>query len=171
MVLITAIVAFFKGYSKGIIMALFSAIALVAGLALAIKFSTVVSPWVAEKTNAGQYAPILSFALIFMAATLIIRMAGKALEKTFEAVSMGFVNRLSGAALYLAVQLSILSILLYYLGKMEWIPEKLTEESVTYGVIAAWGPAVINGIGFLIPWFQDMFQDLNDFFDSESKAV
>ena len=168
LVLVTAVFAFIKGYSKGLIMALFNAVSLIIALAVAIKFSSLISPFVAEKTNVGHYAPIVSFALVFMAAVFIIRMAGKAIEKTFETVDIGFVNKLGGGMLYLGVRLSVLSILLYYIGQMEGIPETLINESITYSTIASWGPTVINGLGYLIPWFQDMFQDLNDYFDSVS---
>jgi membrane protein required for colicin V production len=165
LVLVLVVVAFFKGYSKGLIMAFFNTISLIIGLALAIKFSTIVSPIIAEKTGAGTYTPFLSFTLVFLAATLLIRLAGKAIEKTFELAQIGFANRLAGSGLYLLVYLSVISIFFYYLNQMGFLSENIKKESVAYPIISPWGPAVVDGIGFLIPWFKDMFVELGSIFD------
>jgi len=170
MVLVMVVMAIIKGYSRGLIMALFNTLSLIIGLALAIKFSSMVSPLVAEKTGEGTYAPIVSFGLVFFAAMLVIRLSGKAIEKTFETVKAGFLNRLAGVVLYLTVYMSIFSILLYYFGQMRILSETVVSGSVSYPLIAPWGPAVINTIGFIIPWFQDMFTDLNAYFDKRLPA-
>lgn len=164
-VFLAVVMALFKGYSKGIIMALINTLSLIIGLAAAVKFSSVISPVVAEKTGSGQYAPIISFALVFLAIIIIIRLGGKVIEKTLETVKIGFVNRMGGMVLYLLVYLSVASVLVYYLEKMGVITPNLVEQSVTYPYISAWGPTILDGIGYLIPFFRDMFDELNDFFD------
>ncbi len=164
-VLLALVMALFKGYGKGLIMALINTVSLIIGLAAAVKFSSVISPLVAEKSGAGQYAPLLSFALVFLAVIVVIRLAGKAIEKTLETVKIGFANRLGGMFLYLLVYLSVVSILIYYLEKMGFLSADLLAQSVCYPYISAWGPAILDGIGYLIPFFRDMFEELNDFFD------
>ncbi len=165
MVLLAVVSALFKGYSKGLIMALFNTVSLIIGLAAAVKFSSVISPAVAEKTGAGQYAPILSFALVFLVVIVVIRFAGKAIEKTVETVKIGFVNRVGGVILYLALYLSVASILVYYLEKMGLLSVNLVQQSSTYPYLAPWGPFILDGLGYLLPVFRDMFEQLNSFFD------
>lgn len=165
-VLIAVILALVKGYSKGIIMALFNTLSLIIALAAAVKFSAMVSPVISEKLDTGvQFTPILSFLVVFVAFLLVIRFAGKALEKTFEAASIGFINRVSGALLYLLVYIAVLSVLFYYIEKTGMIRSELQEHSVTWAWIMPWGPAVLDGIGLLIPFFKDMFEKLNGFFE------
>jgi membrane protein required for colicin V production len=164
-VLLAVVMALFKGYSKGFIMALVNTLSLIIGLAAAVKFSSVISPIVAEKTGSGQYTPIVSFALVYLAVIIVIRLLGKAIEKTLETVKIGFVNRMGGVVLYLLLYVSVVSILVFYLEKMGIFTPDLVEQSVTYAYIAAFGPTILDGIGYLIPFFRDMFDQLNDFFD------
>lgn len=165
-VLIVVVLALVKGYSKGLIMALFSTLALVIGLAAAVKFSAVAAPVIRQSLGIdGQFVPILSFLAIFVVVIIVIRLAGKAIEKTFETASIGFINRASGALLYLILYLAITSILFFYIEKMGLIQLETMEASVTWDWIAPWGPAVLDGIGMLIPFFKDMFDSLNEFFE------
>jgi membrane protein required for colicin V production len=161
--------ALFKGYSKGLIMALFNTVSLIIGLAVAVKFSSLLAPWVEEKLDAGpQFTPVLSFALVYMAAILLIRILGKSLEKTIESVKMGFLNRAGGMALYLVLYLAVTSIFIFYLEKMGAIDANQIEQSYTYQWLRPWGPTLLDGLGKIIPLFKDMFKNLEDFFDELS---
>lgn len=165
-VLIVIVLSLIKGFGKGLIMALFSTLALIIGLAAAVKFSAVAAPVISQNLGIdGQFLPIVSFLAIFLVVIIVIRLAGKAIEKTFETASIGFVNRAGGAVLYLILYLAITSILFYYIEKMGLIRSETMEASVTWDWIAPWGPAVLDGIGMLIPIFKNMFDSLNGFFE------
>lgn len=158
-----------KGYSKGLIMALFNTVSLIIGLAIAVKFSSLIAPWVDEKLQAGpQFTAILSFALVYGAAILIIRLLGKSIQKTLETVKMGFLNRSGGVVLYLVLYLAVVSIFIYYLEKLGLIDANLIAQSFTYNWLAPWGPTILDGIGKLIPLFKDMFENMNELFDKFS---
>ncbi len=170
-VLIVVVLALFKGFSKGLIMALFSTLALVIGLAAAVKFSAVAAPAIRSSLGIdGQFVPVISFLAIFIGVILVIKFAGKALEKTLETASIGFINRVSGSALYLLLYLAITSVLFYYIEKMGLINEDTIKTSVTWDWITPWGPAVLDGIGLLIPFFKNMFESLNGFFEEVTGA-
>jgi membrane protein required for colicin V production len=165
-VMFAIIMALVKGYSKGLIMALFNTIALIIGLAVAIKFSSLVSPIIRDKFEiGGHYAPFIAFVLVYLAVIIVIRVAGKAVEKTLESIKVGLVNRMGGVALYLILYLAITSIILFYLNKMGFLSEDQVARSVSYPWIAPWGPTIIDGLGYVIPFFKNMFDELNDFFD------
>jgi membrane protein required for colicin V production len=158
--------ALYKGYTKGLIMALFNTISLIIGLAAAVKFSVYFSPIIAEKFEGGAHlAPILSFVMVYIVAMLIIRLLGKLLQKTVESIKIGFLNRVGGIALYLVLYLSLASVLVFYLEKSGIIDDNLIVQSYAYPWLAPWGPAVLDTIGYLIPVFKDMFEQLNDFFE------
>jgi membrane protein required for colicin V production len=166
MVLIAAVMAMVKGYSKGLIMALFNAVSLIIGLAAAVKLSALVASALYEQWDVPpSWAPLLAFAGVFMAAVILIRLAGKAVEKTLETVKIGFANRIGGIALYLLIYLAIASILVYYLEKTGILGEDLVAQSRTYSWLAPWGPAILDAIGYIVPAFRDMFGELDHFFD------
>lgn len=170
-VLLTVVLALVKGYGKGFIMALFNTLSLIIGLAAAVKFSSIIAPEISERFDTGaQFTPIISFLLIFVAVLLVIRFLGKAIEKTFETASIGFINRASGALLYLLLYLSVLSVMFFYIEKTGLIRKEVQEASVTWEWILPWGPAVLDGIGLLIPFFKNMFDTLNDFFEQVTNS-
>jgi membrane protein required for colicin V production len=65
--LITMIVAVFKGFSKGLIVGIFSFIAFLIGLAAALKLSTVVAHHFESSAGiAAKWLPSISFVLVFL---------------------------------------------------------------------------------------------------------
>jgi membrane protein required for colicin V production len=171
-VLIVVILGVIKGFSKGFIMALFSTLALIFGLAAAVKFSSVAAPAISKSLGIqGHFLPIISFLAIFVGVIIVINLAGKALEKTFEMASIGLINRGAGALLYLALYLSITSILFYYIERMGLLRREVLEASLTWNWISPWGPAVLDGLGLVIPFFKDMFNSLNGFFQDVTGSI
>lgn len=164
------IIACIKGYSKGLIVALFSVLAFIVGLAAALKFSTIVAGWLQNSTNiSAKWLPFISFALVFFAVVLLVNWGGKLIQKTFETVLLGWVNRIGGVILYAALYTIIFSIFLFYAEKVSLIRADSIQSSVTYSFIQPWGPKVMDGFGTIIPWFKDMFIQLEDFFSKLAK--
>ena len=64
---IIIIIACIKGYQKGLIIAVFSIIAFIIGLAAALKLSAVVAGWLNGQANiSAKWLPFISFALVFL---------------------------------------------------------------------------------------------------------
>jgi membrane protein required for colicin V production len=166
------VMALIKGYSKGLIMALFNTLSLLIGLALAVKFSFLAAPFLHQHLGltAGQ-APIIAFILVFIGAILLIRLLGKTIQKTLETVKLGFVNRAGGMLLYLLVYLAITSVFIFYLEKIDILHPETTGESFTYPWLAPWGPGILDWIGNWIPLFKDMFEKINEWMDSLHETV
>ncbi|HTM92515.1 MAG TPA: CvpA family protein, partial [Flavisolibacter sp.] len=60
------VLAIIKGFRNGLVVAVFSLLAFVIGLAAALKFSAVVAEYLATGTNISQrWLPILAFAIVF----------------------------------------------------------------------------------------------------------
>jgi membrane protein required for colicin V production len=166
------VMAIIKGYSNGLIVAVFSLVALVVGLAAAMKFSTVVAGWMKDSVHvAARWLPLIAFAIVFIAAVILVRMAAKALQKAVEFVLLGWVNRLGGIVFYVLLYIVIFSILLFYAGKMNLLTRHAIDESGTYSYIRPWGPRAINGIGMVVPFFRNMFEELEHFFSNLSDNV
>lgn len=162
---ILLLIAVVKGWRRGLVIAVFSVIALVVGLAAAMKLSTVVAAWLKNSTNISvQWLPFLSFAIVLIGVILLIRWGANLIEASLEVTLMGWLNRLGGMVLYILIYTLAFSVLLFYAAQLKLLNEDTIAQSVTYSKIQPLGPMVINTFGRLVPWFKDMFTELEGFF-------
>lgn len=159
------LLAIYKGYRRGLIVAIFSIIALLVGLAAAVKLSTLVAAYLDNSLNvSARWLPVISFILVFIAAVFIVRLGAAAIEKTIELAMLGWLNRIGGILLYAALYTIILSVLLFYLEKINLLTQEAVLASATHKYLQSLGPRAINAIGVVIPFFKNMFHDLERFF-------
>ena len=171
-VAIILIFAVIKGYQQGLIVALFSVIAFIIGLAAAIKLSAVVAGYIGQAVKiSDKWLPIVSFIVVFLIVVILVRLGAKFIQKSVEFAMLGWVNRIGGILLYVGLYILIFSVLIFYADQLGFIKPETKDQSVTYQYIQPWGPKIMDGIGKIIPIFKDMFQDLEDFFDGVSKQV
>lgn len=171
-VVVLLVLALVKGLRKGFIVAVFSALAFIIGLAAALKLSSLVAEYLGEHTAvSGRWLPVLAFALVFIAVGLLVRLGARAIEGAVQLALMGWLNKLGGVILFALLYLFILSILLFYVEQLHLISEASTEASVTYPLLHHLGPKVVDGLGVVVPLFRDMFQSLGSFFEGVSKQA
>lgn len=164
-VVILLVLALIHGYRRGLIIAVFSLVSIIVGLAAAIKLSAAVANHLGHAVKVSdKWLPVISFAIVFIAIVFLIRMGARAIQKLTEAMMLGWANRLGGIILYAVIYLTIFSILLFYADQLRIIKPDTIKASVTYSFIRPWGPKAINGFAAVIPFFRDMFTQLEDFF-------
>lgn len=169
---ILVVLAVIRGYRQGLIIGLFSLVAVIIGLAAAIKLSTVVAAWIGRAVKVSEeWLPLISFIVVFIIVVLLIRLGAKAIESTVEVVMLGWLNKLAGIVLYVAISTIVFSVLLFYAEQMQLLQPATIESSLTYEYVQPWGPRVINGIGSVIPVFKDMFDELKRFFENVSDKI
>jgi membrane protein required for colicin V production len=162
---IILVAALIKGFQRGLIVAVFSLLAFVIGLAAALKLSAVVAGWLGSSTSiSAKWLPVISFALVFLGVVLLVRWGAKLIEKTFQVAMMGWVNRIGGMLFFTALYIVIFSIFLFYADKIKLVSPETIQASVTYPFIQPWGPTAIDNFGKLIPIFKDSFTELEIFF-------
>ena len=165
------VMAIYKGYSKGFIVAIFSYLALLIGLAMAIKFSIVVARWIKPEVHmSAGWISFVSFLLVMVVVVLLVRLVGNILQKTAELLFIGWINRLAGVLLYILLYMTMFSVVLYFAEKIHLIRVQTLHESVTYRYIAPLGPMLLNGLGKIIPFFGNMFMELKSIFGPETKT-
>lgn len=158
--------AIFKGFSKGFVVAVFSFLAFVIGLAAALKFSVIVAGWLSESTQISQrWLPVVAFLLVFIGVALLVRLGAKMLEGALRLAMLGWLNRLGGFIFYALLYLVVFSLVLFYATELKLISAETADASVTYSFIYSFGPRVIEGIGRVLPFFSNMFAELQDFFE------
>jgi membrane protein required for colicin V production len=167
--LLLMVAAVIKGFTRGLVVAVFSIVAFIIGLAAALKLSAVVASWLGNSTNIStRWLPILSFLLVFIAVVLIIRTAAKFIENTIEWAFLGWVNKLGGIIVYVLAYTIIYSILLFYAEKIQLLSAGTISSSICFSYIQPIGPLIIDGLGTVIPWFKNMFVELQAFFERVS---
>ena len=89
--------AAWKGFKKGLVIELFTFLALFLGLYAGIHFSDFLSEVFREKLGlTSEYMPAISFTIIFLAIGAMIYFGGKAIEKVVKIVQLSLVNKLLG---------------------------------------------------------------------------
>ena len=169
---ILIVIAIFKGYKKGLIIAIFSIVALIVGLAAALKLSATVAAYLQNSVNiSGKWLPFLSFAMVFGLVAVLVGMGGKLIEKTFEMALLGWANRTGGILLFVILYTIIFSIFLFYAEKIHLFEEATIQSSKVFPFIKPWGPKVMNAFGSILPIFKDMFTQLSNYFESLSPKI
>ena len=166
------VIAILKGFQKGLIVAVFSIIAFIIGIAAALKLSTVVAGWLKNSTTmSAKWLPFISFAIVFIGVVLLVRVGARLIAKSFQVALLGWANRLGGIVFYAALYIIIFSVFLFYAEQIKLLQPATIQSSQTYSFVQPWGPKVIDGFGKAIPIFKDMFSDLGEFFgDMAEKA-
>jgi membrane protein required for colicin V production len=102
-----------RGFKKGLIIEVFTLLAIVVGIYMAVHFSDLVSNKIND--NVGEEyssTPAIAFTLTFLAVGALIYFGGVALEKVIKVVNLSIVNRLLGLLFGTIKALYLLSILL-----------------------------------------------------------
>lgn len=164
--------AFLKGYRQGFVMAVFSFVAFVIGIAAALKLSAVVASRLHEHTSlSGKWLPMVSFMLVFIIVVVLVQMGGRLVQQTIEMAMLGWINRIAGFVVFLLLYSIIYSIFLFYAVQMQLITAETTSTSASYPYLSLLAPRVMNGIGEVIPLFKDLFLQLEAFFEGVSNKL
>lgn len=158
--------AVFKGFQKGLIIAVFSIVAFVAGLAAALKLSALAAVWLGETTSINtKWLPFIAFFIVFVIVVIIIRWGAKLIEKAVELAFLGWANKIAGVLLYAVLYTLILSVLLFFAAQLHVFTPQTISESKSYVYIQPLGPKVLDAVGTVVPLFSNVFEDLQRFFE------
>jgi membrane protein required for colicin V production len=163
--LVFVAIAIFKGFQKGLIVAVFSIAGLIIGLAAALKLSTFVAAWIGQSTNiSARWLPLIAFIVVFFVVVLLVRWGAALVEKAVELAFLGWANKIGGIIIYLLLYTILFSVFLFFAKQVNIFSAPAIAESKTYAYIEPWGPVVMDGIGKVIPVFKNLFTELQDFF-------
>lgn len=169
---VIVLLAIIKGIQRGLIVGLFSFLAIIIGLAAAIKLSAVVAVHIGKSIKISDaWLPVISFSIVFIAVILLVRVGAKLIQKTAEIAMLGWINKLGGILFYLAIYIIVYSVLLFYAEQIKLLQPNTAKESVTVSWIEPLGPKVIDGFAYVFPFFKNMFTDLENFFDGIAHKI
>jgi membrane protein required for colicin V production len=153
-----------KGYIKGFIVEVFSLVAFVLGLFIAVEFTT---PIALRFFGDYQWFHIISIALflaIFVIITIIINFIAKALKKAIDLTFFGTFDNVFGALLGVLKWALILSVVLWLFRAVGLtIPKEYVDSSFLFPIVTAVGPTTFEWVSQILPFFRDIFDSMDRF--------
>jgi len=145
--LIPIVLGFVFGLFKGLIRELTSLAAIVLGIYGAKLFSPFISGFLIHKMDfSARTAQPLSYLLVFIAIALGLLMLANMLDKAFDSMSLGGVNKflggLFGALKYALIVSVLLNVFDSLDSKVPLIKEKTKTESIGYKPLLKLGPTL-----------------------------
>jgi membrane protein required for colicin V production len=140
-----------NGYKKGLVVAIASIIAIVAGAYGAFYFSDALGNWMSGIVdwNAKSIA-VVAFALTFLGVVFGVHLIAKAIEKTLNLVALGGINKIAGGVLGVLKNAVILSFVIYGLKGFDIkISEDTNQEYVVMPIVESIAPLVL-------PFWEDL---------------
>jgi membrane protein required for colicin V production len=99
----------------------------------------------------------------------LVRLGARGVESVMRMTMLGWLNKLGGIVFYLLLYFLVYSIILFYATKLHIIKSETIQTSTTYPIIYPMAPIVMDAIGQVVPFFKNMFSDLEGFFDNLSR--
>lgn len=162
----------FRGYKRGLILALFSVVALVVGIAAAMKLSgTLVELLAQNHPKLAFWIPLLAHLIVFLAVAWLIHLMARLLQKSFEMLAMGWINRLLGVILYGILFCLAFSVILWVITQMALLPADVISHSRTYSVLNPLAPKVFGAIGKVFPFVKNEFNNLSQLFEQINRHL
>ena len=164
---ILLLISVLKGISRGLIVAVFSFLAIILGTVAAMKFSYVVAEKLQHSFNTGrQWLPFLSFLIVLICVIFLVRLVANIIESAINMAMLGWLNKLGGIVLFMLLYISVYSVVLFYLSQMNIIKPETINASHTYNLIEPFAPKIVSALGSIVPVFKNLFQQLSDFFSN-----
>lgn len=161
------IYAGYKGFKHGLIIEVFTLLALIVGLYAGINFSDFVAAFLKETFSMNsKYIPILSFTFIFLAVGAMVYFAGKTIEQMVKVVHLTPINKFFGIFFGVLKMLYFVSVILVitesYDEKSDFFPEEKKESSLMYNPVKAISTHSIPGMNTSTIFLKNAFKSESD---------
>jgi membrane protein required for colicin V production len=171
LVLIFCILAFWRGWNKGLLWAICSMLAVLLGSVLSLKLAHSLSQYLfTQNILTSKYTLLISYILIFVIVLFAARLLVKFVEKILSKLFLGWANKLSGAMLYMFFTLFVFSSFIW-LGKEVQLVSPSTEmDSKTYPFVQPIAPFVISNSETFLPFCKNLFADVKLYLEKVSTS-
>lgn len=151
LLLIPIIYAAWKGFKHGLIIEIFTLLALFVGIYVGIHFSDFTAKYLRESLGfESKYLPIIAFTLTFLGVGAIVYFLGKTIEKIIKITQLTPLNKFAGVFFsvvkYLYLLSTVLVILESYDQRIGFFPVKTKNESLLYKPVLQVSKVTIPGM-------------------------
>lgn len=125
--------AIFKGFQNGLIVAVFSIVAWIVGLVIALRFSYVAADYLKPLIDVSpKMLYIISFLLVLSLVLILVNLGARLVEKAVGMTPIGWLNRIGGIFFYVLLYTLIFSVIIYFAEKVKLINEETISSSRAY---------------------------------------
>lgn len=151
LLLIPIIYAAWKGFKHGLIIEIFTLLALFVGIYVGIHFSDFTAKYLRETLDiSSKYLPIIAFTLTFLGVGAMVYFLGKTIEKIIKITQLTPLNKFAGVFFsvvkYLYLLSTVLVILESYDQRIGFFPVKTKNESLLYKPVLQVSKVTIPGM-------------------------
>jgi len=137
----------YKGFRKGFIIQSFVILALTLAIWGGLAFSGMLEPFLKKYLHINELAcSVVSFIVVFLLIIILVYTSGYLVSKVADAMALGMINRLSGAAFGLLANALVLSVLILLFNrvndKKQFIETETLEKTYLYQPIGKVAPAI-----------------------------
>ncbi len=164
-----------RGYKRGLIGEAFQFVGLAAGLLMALYMGGWMSIKISKYVGEGPWLPFAGFVALFLIVYSAVALAGKALEKGFEAIGTGFINRIGGAAFAVIRYGFFISLIMWLAVRLGIAREETMQNGYARSIIYPLAPWMIEQVSQYWPqlkeWMEEISQMLKNRGGSDGAAA
>jgi membrane protein required for colicin V production len=158
--LIMAILAFIRGWKKGLLWAICSLLAVVLGIVVALKLSSELSEYLfVQQIITSKYTLLISFVILFLGTIFLFRMLIKFVEAILDKLFLGWINNLLGGLLYSFFVVFIISTFCWLANQVNLLKPALKDESKSYIYLEPIAPKTIDLVSAYLPYCKDLIRN------------
>lgn len=162
LLLVFGLLAFWRGWQKGLLWAMLSLVAVLAGVLIAMQGAHQLSEWLfSQDILNGKYTLPLSFVIIFILVILLFRLLVRFAEGVLEKMLLGWANRLAGGALYLFFVALLFSAFAWLAKRSGLFADNMEKESRTISFIAPLAPKTLEYASALMPVGKNLYKEIS----------
>ena len=161
LLLILLALAVYKGWTKGLIMAVFVFISYFVALALAFHFSGTVEGYLRTHSSSdSKWFSFLSFILVLIAGIIAVRLVGKFIEKSAELILLGLLNKLLGMLVMCLIYVTFFAVTLVYCKRFGLLGEGQATDSKSLSYLLHYGQWMVSQFSEWLPALKNLFNDV-----------
>lgn len=167
LIIVPLIYAGYKGFKHGLIIEVFTLLALFIGLYAGIHFSDFIAGFLKKSFSwDSEYLPIISFTLVFLGVGAMVYFAGKTIEQMIRVVNLTPMNKFFGVFFAVLKMTYIVSVILViaesYDEKGDFFPDEKKESSMLYHPVKAVSTITIPGMDESTIFLKNAFKAESD---------
>lgn len=160
-----------RGFTKGLIIEVFTILALICGLIGSMKFTNQLLPYIDFLHNDSTLLVYLFYLAVFLLIFLLVHLLGKAIEQVMKATALNIFNRIAGAALGFLKAALMISIIYWLSEQGHFLSEHFKSTSVSYDLLANLAPGIIGFLTDQMPYFRELINEAEIYFEQLLKQV
>lgn len=157
---------FYRGFTKGFVMTLFTFIAWMAGLVAALRLTDKGSEQMRQWFDSSSpYIPIITFIILFVAVAILVILFGRMIDGIITVAQLGLWNKIAGGVVEAAIFLLVFSLTLWLFHQGGMISPEIQADSKLYSTVSPVAPGFFTWLGDSIPAFDNLLDNLKPYFN------